>query len=63
MGTQSKKQLRFLNKILENEYGVFLDNTNLTELADKLSRLTLLAKKHKAQKMINKHKHLHNSIS
>lgn len=54
MSNHSKKNLQDLRIVLENEYGVLLSDSDLNDLADRLSRLALLAKKHKARKLTMK---------
>lgn len=63
MSNQSKKNLRQLKSLLENEYGVLLSDNDLSDLADRLSRLALLAKKHKARKLTLRAKDLLSSHS
>ncbi len=51
MSNHSKKNLQELRNVLKGEYGVLLSDSDLNDLADRLGRLALLAKKHKARKL------------
>lgn len=51
MSNHSKKNLQELRNVLEDEYGVLLSEIELNDLADRLGRLALLAKKHKARRV------------
>lgn len=50
MDTLSKKQTKELQKIIREDYGVFLDYAAAKDLGMKLTRLVLLAKKHALSK-------------
>ena len=45
------KQLESLKTILKNDYGIELDNKQLTTLSSKLVRLALLVRKHQERKV------------
>lgn len=51
MGNHSKKNLQELKNVLEDEYGVLLSDSDLNDLAERLGRLALLAKKHRARRL------------